>query len=111
MPSDAFTFDELIGAELSAQSAYAGSVDLDGPTGISLRSGTVQTLTLVLHELMTNAVKNGVLKQPNGHLTVRWRPEASEEAGKPWLHFDWKESGVEMPMLGVVPRGQGKEER
>jgi two-component sensor histidine kinase len=105
------TFDELIEAELAAQSARVGengSVTLDGPKGVRLRSGTVQTLAMAVHELATNAVKYGALKQPNGHLTVRWRQETSEESGKPWLHVDWKESGVEMPPSGTGT-GQGRE--
>jgi two-component sensor histidine kinase len=56
---------------------------------------------MAVHELVTNSVKYGALKQPNGHLTVRWRQEATAENGKPWLHVDWKESGVEMPSSGV----------
>jgi two-component system, chemotaxis family, CheB/CheR fusion protein len=63
---------------------------------------------MALHELMTNAAKYGALQQPNGHLTVRWRQEISAETGKPWLHIDWKESGVEIPPLGAKPQGGGQ---
>jgi two-component sensor histidine kinase len=104
------TFDELLNAELSAQSVRVGengSVALDGPKGIPLRSGTVQTVAMVMHELVANAVKHGALKQPNGHLTVRWHLEPSGEDGKPWLHLDWKESGVEMPPSPQAT-GQGR---
>jgi len=108
---DRVTFDELINAELSAKSANAGSVTLDGPRGIPLRSGSVQILALALHELVTNAVKHGALKQPNGHLTVRWWLETSGKGGKPWLHLDWKESGVETTSLDATcqHKGQGRE--
>ena len=105
------TFDELIDTELAAKSVAIeenGSVTLDGPKGIRLRSGTVQPLAMALHELLTNAVKYGALKQPHGHLTVRWRQETLAESGKPWLHLDWKESGVEMPPLGAEPQGSGQ---
>jgi two-component sensor histidine kinase len=94
------TFDELVNTELAAQSFPVGEdgpVTIDGPNGIPLRSRTVQSLAMALHELMTNAVKYGALKQPNGRLTVRWRQETLIESGEPWLHLDWKESGVEMP--------------
>jgi two-component sensor histidine kinase len=105
------TFDELIETELAAQSVRAGDdgqVMLDGPKGIRLRSRTVQPLAMALHELMTNAVKYGALKQPNAHLTVRWRQETLADSGKPWLHLDWKESGVEMPPFGGKPQGGGQ---
>jgi two-component sensor histidine kinase len=105
-------FDELINTELAAQSARVGAhgrVALDGPKGIPLGSRTVQSLAMVLHELMTNAAKYGALKQPSAHLTVRWRQETLG-SGQPWLHLDWKESGVEMPPLGAKPKAAGKEE-
>src|SRR5215468_10780652 len=57
---------------------------------------------------MSNAVKYGALKQPNGHLTIRWRQETSGDRGKRWLHLDWKESGVEMPPLGANRQGAGQ---
>jgi two-component sensor histidine kinase len=108
------TFDELLDGELAAQSVRGGdngSVTLDGPKGIRLRSGTVQTLAMALHELVTNAVKYGALKQPNGHLTIRWHQETSAETGKPWLHLDWKESGVEVPREAHVGHGRELIER
>jgi two-component system CheB/CheR fusion protein len=105
------TFDELIEAELVAQSidvADGERVTLDGPKGVGLPSGTVQTLAMAVHELTTNAVKYGALKQPNGHLTIHWHQRISEETGEHWLHIDWKESGVEMP-ISVGSTGQGRE--
>jgi PAS domain S-box-containing protein len=108
---DRVTFDELIETELSAQSIRVGEdgpVTLDGPRGVPLRSRTVQTLAMVLHELATNAIKYGALKQPNGHLAVRWRLETLGGGGKPWLQLDWKESGVEMPPVGANPKGTGQ---
>jgi two-component sensor histidine kinase len=105
------TFDELINTELAAQPTRVGgngSVTLDGPKGVGLRSSAVQPLVMALHELATNALKYGALKQPNGHLTVRWQLETAGESGKPRLHLDWKESGVEMPPLGANPQGTGQ---
>jgi two-component sensor histidine kinase len=105
------TFDELINIEFAAQCIRAGKrgpVTVDGPKGIPLRSRTVQSLALALHELLTNAVKYGALKQQNAHLAVRWRQETLAEGGEPWLHLDWKESGVEMPPPGAKPQGSGQ---
>jgi PAS domain S-box-containing protein len=106
---DRITFDELLETELCAQSVGVGengSITLDGPKGVRLRSSTVQTLALVLHELVTNAIKYGALNQPNGRLSVRWR--RLEIDGKPSLHLDWKESGVDMPPSGNAPHGTGQ---
>ena len=105
------TFDELIEAELSAHSIRVGEdgpVTLEGPKGVRLRSSTVQTVAMVLHELIANALKHGALKQPNGRLVVRWSLETVGEGGKPWLHLDWKESGV---AISPLPHrtGQGRE--
>jgi two-component sensor histidine kinase len=105
------TFDELLNAELAAHAIGAGengSVILDGPKGVRLRSSTVQTLAMVVHELVANAIKHGALKQPNGHLTIRWRPEGTGQGDKPWLHLDWKESGVEVARSEAGTR-QGRE--
>jgi two-component sensor histidine kinase len=105
------TFDELINTELAAQCVRVEEhrlVTLDGPKGILLRSRTVQSLAMALHELLTNAVKYGALKQQNAHLTVRWREQILAESSKPWLHLDWKESGVEMPPSDAKPQGSGQ---
>jgi two-component system CheB/CheR fusion protein len=108
---DWITFDELIDAELTARAVNVGDggrVTLDGPTGVRLPSGTVEMLSMALHELTTNAVKYGALKRPNGHLTIRWRQETLPETGEPWLHIDWKESGVDVP-TSVGGTGQGRQ--
>jgi two-component sensor histidine kinase len=79
-------FDELINTELATQPIRAGangSVTLDGPKDVPLRSATVQPLAMALHELITNAAKYGALKQPNGRLTVRWRLDTLEKATSP----------------------------
>jgi PAS domain S-box-containing protein len=109
--NDRVTFDELVETELAAQSIHVGEdgpVTLDGPKGVPLRSRTVQTLALVLHELATNAIKYGALKQPNGHLAIRWRLEKKGRGSEPCLNLDWKESGVEMPPAGAKPKGTGQ---
>ena len=105
------TFDELIRAELNALGGVAADrVTLDGPKGVALRSSTVQTFAMALHELATNALKYGALKQPRGRLRIRWRAEPAGEDGRPWLNVDWRETGVTMPADGTPPHGgQGRE--
>ncbi len=104
---DRVTFDELIQAEMDAIDGGPDKVTLSGPIGIRLRSSTVQTLAMGLHELATNAVKYGAIAQPGGHLSIRWRFDPGGDGGKPWLHIDWRESGVATPPVGDAPRGGG----
>lgn len=105
---DRVTFDDLIRTELSAMGSASGRVALHGPPGVRLRSSTVQILALALHELATNAVKYGALGQPAGRLAVSWRLQPQGGQDKPWLHIDWRESGVRMPPSGAGPHGNGQ---
>ena len=105
---DRVTFDEMIDAELAAMDGSANRVALHGPTGVRLRSSTVQTLAMALHELATNAVKYGALGQPAGRLHIQWSFEPSGAQGEPWLHIDWRETGVAMPPVGSEPQGTGQ---
>ena len=105
---DRVTFDDLIRTELSAMNDTLDRVTLDGPSDIRLRSSTVQTLAMALHELATNAVKYGALGQPAAQLTVTWSLGDKGADGRPWLHVDWRESGVQMPTNGIASRGTGQ---
>lgn len=104
---DRVTFDELLASEMDAMDA-ADRADLEGPKGVRLRSSTVQTLAMAIHELATNAVKYGALGQPQAKLSVRWSLEAEGPGGQPWLHIDWRERGVHMPGAGVPAKGTGQ---
>ncbi len=105
------TFDELLRSELSAGGVvggdWIGKLALDGPSGVRLRSATVQTFALALHELTTNAVKYGALAAPEGQLSVRWGVERDGH-GEARLRVDWHESGVpDVPADDALPRGGG----
>ncbi len=104
------TFDEMIRAELGARGVFGGHDDrvvLDGPTGVRLRSATVQTFALAIHELATNAVKYGALSNGSGSLSVRWWLHR-EGADPNRLHVEWLEQGVhDMPRPGDGPKGGG----
>jgi PAS domain S-box-containing protein len=58
---------------------------------VFLPSKAAINLSLVLHELATNARKYGALAHPGGHLVVTWRLFAYP---KRELILEWRESGV-----------------
>jgi PAS domain S-box-containing protein len=98
----------LVEAELEAHGdggADPGKARVEGPP-VALPAGYAQTLALALHELATNAVKYGALKQPAGRLAVTW---AVEGDGRRVL-IEWREGGV--PMAEDAPprrKGYGTE--
>ena len=104
------TFHALLLAELAAHGASNGlahKFTLEGPANVPLRSGTLQTFALALHELATNALKYGALAAVDGHLFVGWRIERSADNGSPRLHVEWRESGVDMEAVGPHARSHG----
>lgn len=64
---------------------------VEGPE-IALSSREVQVLTLVLHELATNAVKYGALGKRGGRLAVGWSVDRAEPQAV--ANIEWVESGV-----------------
>lgn len=107
---DRITFDALLRAELSSvdPSVNDGAgprITLCGPSGIRLRSATVQTFALALHELASNATRHGALSQPSGRLSVDWHVDHRPDGAI--LVVDWQETGVTMPP--PAPAGYGLE--
>ncbi len=89
----------LVEEELAPYAAERpGSIRLDGPV-LRLPSRLAQPLSLVLHELATNAAKYGALSVPDGHLVVTWRTSAEG------LVLDWHEAGG--PVLAGAPARLG----
>jgi PAS domain S-box-containing protein len=66
---------EIVRQELAS---HAEQTSIEGPA-LRLRAEAAQPLTMVLHELVTNAVKYGALSQRAGHVALRW---------------DWQDGGV-----------------
>lgn len=105
---DEVPLDDLIETELAAMGTGTDRVRLDGPKGVRLRSSSVQTLAMALHELATNAMKYGALAQADAKLSVTWHLQVKGEENHPWLHINWRESGVRMPPSGAKPSGGGQ---
>ncbi|MFH5923095.1 PAS domain S-box protein [Roseomonas xinghualingensis] len=96
-------FEEELGGRL--QGRYGpGQADLDGPSVI-LRPDTVQPLSMVLHELVTNSTKYGALSRREGRVSLRWWLEADPREAGPGLTILWTESGG--PPIEAPPKRKG----
>lgn len=86
-PSGTLDLATLIADELDAAAAREGKgITLDGPE-TRLSSRAAELLGLAVHELVTNAIKNGVFSPLGGSLDVRWEIEEGER-----LRIEWKET-------------------
>lgn len=98
---------ELLGEELRFPAVEDDSrVDIAGPT-VALDGALGHGLSLVIHELATNAIKFGALSAPEGRLSVNWK--VATRAGRRWLVFDWKESDVPAVLTEPENMGFGRE--
>jgi two-component sensor histidine kinase len=78
----------LVEAALEPYRAPGGNVHLEGP-GVTLSPKTALTLSLVLHELATNAAKYGALSVPQGRVEVTWANKETAEGRH--LSLAWTE--------------------
>lgn len=76
---------EVVGASVEPHDA-GSRVAIDGPD-IRIGSRTAVALSLMLHELATNAIKYGALSVPEGSVRLSWRIDAET------MHFHWQETG------------------
>jgi two-component sensor histidine kinase len=87
---------ELLKQELAPYvDADQSRIGMEGP-GLTLSARTGLALSMVLHELVTNAAKYGALSAERGRVRVVWSPKA--EGTKNILTLRWIESGA--------PRGE-----
>lgn len=79
-------FEEMTGGVASARDGCV--VRIDGPP-VYVDKGRVNSLAMVVQELLTNSVKHGAMGRAGGRIEVSW---AEEGAGR--VRIDWRESGV-----------------
>lgn len=72
------------------RAADGGNVSLAGDD-VRLPANMALPLSLVLHELATNAAKYGALSAPSGRIELDWRAEASAAGRR--LVLEWAERG------------------
>jgi two-component sensor histidine kinase len=80
---------ELVQRELAPYAA-GSNTDVDGPD-LTLCPETGQRLSMVLHELTTNAAKHGALSTQNGRVSVRWSRVRNGSAVSR-LRIQWRET-------------------
>lgn len=73
---------------------HANRFTLSGPD-LPLGSRATMSLSLLLHELATNAAKYGALSNEAGRVSVTWRVDDAD--GGPEVVLDWRESGGPPP--------------
>jgi PAS domain S-box-containing protein len=78
---------ELVRRQLAPRATEANAV-IHGPDVI-LTVETTQALTMVLHELVTNAAAYGALASPHGRVEVSWSLPANADR----LTLEWQEIG------------------
>jgi PAS domain S-box-containing protein len=91
---------------------FGARAALNGPD-LALTPKAAQTLSLVLHELATNAAKHGALSTPEGRVEVAWGLEAAGPEAAPAsaagleLRLRWRERGGP-PVAPPARRGFGR---
>jgi two-component sensor histidine kinase len=78
-------------------------IRMAGPT-VPLSPRLAVVLSMIVHEIATNAAKYGALSSETGTVTLDW--EVTNEAPKPRLRLIWTESGGP-PVTAPVQRGFG----
>jgi PAS domain S-box-containing protein len=81
---------ELVERELAPYTT-GRNIEIDGPE-VMLSAEAVQTMAMVLHELITNAAKYGALSVPSGRVSIRWRVPLNGGASDK-LALTWRETG------------------
>ena len=71
-------------------SIYTERVRLDGPA-IKVGPQAAMTLTLVFHELATNAIKYGALSNGTGKVELTWKMLGPDDQAELWIQ--WAEHG------------------
>ena len=88
-----FDLRDIVAMEVQAVvGCQTGKVAMSGPP-VLLAFQQVQTFTLVLHELSTNALKHGALRPGPGRVEIAWAMEGETPSRS--VQFRWRETGVE----------------
>ncbi|MBR2574276.1 MAG: hypothetical protein IKE14_08105 [Loktanella sp.] len=90
---------DLVQAALAPYENDETRVVLAGPA-VELSTNATLGVGLILHELVTNAVKYGSLSVPGGAISVQWQAQADA------IHLSWQETGGPV-VTSPTERGSG----
>lgn len=102
---EAVSVEHLLRMELGAVTEDWSRVSLAGPR-VLVDDGNLQTLTLVIHELSTNAARHGGLADPNGRLEVEWNKRDGDGG---LLVIEWREKFLKRAPDAATRRGFGRQ--
>ncbi|MDX2289179.1 MAG: PAS domain S-box protein [Hyphomicrobiaceae bacterium] len=86
------SIDELVRAQLAMFGDFTDRISISGED-VFLPPQTALQLTLILHELGTNALKHGALSNLAGRVAIDWSLSESMGAAAPTLELQWRERG------------------
>ena len=84
------SLNELVERTLEPYAAKAKAIVVEPGPAVAVASEQVLPLSLILHELATNAVKHGALSAPKGQLRLHW--DIEETSGR-CVRLAWQERG------------------
>lgn len=80
----------IVRDEMAGFAGSEGRFHLSGPP-VLLKPVVAQSLSLIIHELASNAVAHGAMSSPGGEVSVHWK--TAERGGLPGLSLSWRERG------------------
>jgi two-component sensor histidine kinase len=104
--SDGVDLESLVLDELRLQAAPPAQFSISGPE-VRLAPDAADLMSLVIHELATNAVKYGALSQSRAKISVGWI--VVDRFGRQILQFEWLEAEVQIMARAPPTPGFGSE--
>jgi two-component system, chemotaxis family, CheB/CheR fusion protein len=83
-------FREVVFESLKPYEIAPRRIGIEGDD-FELKPSAAMALTLLIHELTTNAVKHGALSSRSGHVSIEWVLTRTEQGRA--LRFNWRETG------------------